>query len=433
MRQTSLQTGLMHSIKEDIRPVVDHSKQTQQNLAQLARHSSIATKALVSAQQALARTPVLDTNDSINFEDCLNRQFKLPFSFFDNWQTFESLLKNKFDQSQVPGGYHVATGSFIVTRAGNASQALTKSNWTSMVYPGCKLSMTVVFQILRLSLLKCPRPQCGNTPSSALDGGGFITCPRCGLSYRFDPNIEVPSAAKEEQRIEQQQHNEDVRLEADLDADNIDTLAQGYWEPPGEPQAETQDNIHEVSRIANTTTAPLLSAVDWHAGASGLEAWLAQSAMPMNEPPTPEQNDFQQEAEQRQRELRDLQSLQKVHFMALVPDTKPLVVSVPQYRKMPVESQIYLRKIADKFPALPMNLAERFAKSSVARKNRLKGLRTLGEREVPDPGLMVYDHDREPINDAKSAGTRRSRRDAPDAHVSGLIEAAKRRKTASQR
>lgn len=35
--------------------------------------------------------------------------------------------------------------------------------------------------------------------------------PRCGLSYRFDPNIEVPSAAKEEQRIEQQQHNEDVR------------------------------------------------------------------------------------------------------------------------------------------------------------------------------------------------------------------------------
>lgn len=153
----------------------------------------------------------------------------------------------------------------------------------------------------------------------------------------------------------------------------------------------------------------------------------------MNEPPTPEQNDFQQEAEQRQRELRDLQSLQKVHFMALVPDTKPLVVSVPQYRKMPVESQIYLRKIADKFPALPMNLAERFAKSSVARKNRLKGLRTLGEREVPDPGLMVYDHDREPINDAKSAGTRRSRRDAPDAHVSGLIEAAKRRKTASQR
>jgi len=58
----------------------------------------------------------------------------------------------------------------------------------------------------------------------------------------------------------------------------------------------------------------------------------------------------------------------------------PLIRTSAGYRNMPLETQIYFRKITDKFPALPMSLAERFAKSSVARKNRLSGLRTLDER-----------------------------------------------------
>lgn len=168
--------------------------------------------------------------------------------------------------------------------------------------------------------------------------------------------------------------------------------------------------------------------MDWNAGLTGLEAWLAQSAMPMNEPPLPEKDELQQDIQQRQRELKDLQSLQKIHFVALAPDTKPLTLGIPQYRKMPLESQIYLRKIADKFPALPMNLTERFAKSSVARKNRLKGLRTLDESRVEESGIAP--HDERQLGDARLAGTRRPRRDvSEDGQYAGLLPSTKRRKT----
>lgn len=168
------------------------------------------------------------------------------------------------------------------------------------------------------------------------------------------------------------------------------------------------------------------STVDWNAGTTGLEAWLAQSVMPTNEPPSVEQDELQQDAQQRQRELQDLQSLQKVHFVALAPETRPLTLSIPQYRKMPLEAQIYLRKIANIFPALPMNLAERFAKSSVTQRSRLRGLRTLDESPVKEPEISVYDE--EQLGDVKSAGTRRSRFDVPeDEQGLGLLPTTKRK------
>lgn len=134
--------------------------------------------------------------------------------------------------------------------------------------------------------------------------------------------------------------------------------------------------------------------------------------MPTNESPSVEQDELQHDAQQRQPELQDLQNLQKVHFIALARETRLLTLSIPQYRKMPLEAQIYLRKIADKFSALPMNLAERFAKSSVTRRSRLQGLRTLDESPVKEPEISAYDEGQ--LGDAKSAGTRRSRFDVPE-------------------
>lgn len=120
--------------------------------------------------------------------------------------------------------------------------------------------------------------------------------------------------------------------------------------------------------------------------ASGLERWLDTSALPMQEPAATEKGEID-ETQQAQKELQDLTKLQRVHFTALAAETKPIVHAVPSYRHMPLESQIYLRKIVDKFPALPMPLAERFAKASLARKQRLKGLRSSPRTEPTDVGM----------------------------------------------
>lgn len=145
------------------------------------------------------------------------------------------------------------------------------------------------------------------------------------------------------------------------------------------------DSAHQGEQPIDIPLAsPIPPAIDWNAGKSGLDAWLNSSAMPMNEPPSPVQDEYQEELDLRRREAQDLQTLKNVHFVALASETKPLVQSHPPYRQMSLEAQVYLRKIADKFPALPMPLAERFAKASVARKNRLQGLRTLDTPARPD-------------------------------------------------
>lgn len=85
-----------------------------------------------------------------------------------------AFLKSKFDHPRTPGSHHVNSGSYMIINARNEKQTLNKSSWTSMVYPGCRLSMTIIFHILRLSLLRCPRPGCGNVPFKAVEEGGFV-------------------------------------------------------------------------------------------------------------------------------------------------------------------------------------------------------------------------------------------------------------------
>jgi len=126
----------------------------------------------------------------------------------------------------MPGSGHVTAGDFIINEQGQENRALGPSNWASSVYPGCNLSMAVVFSALKLSLLRCPRPGCGLLPSGGVEDGSFITwyafhimpCPsltacsnKCGLSYRLNRNNDLPPKALTEQRLEARQRSDDVR------------------------------------------------------------------------------------------------------------------------------------------------------------------------------------------------------------------------------
>lgn len=428
----------IEDLKHGLRPIAQVSELNRATLVQLAKQSSSTTKALLGVQQSISRSPVFGANNCINFLDALERPYKLPFTFFETWQTFEGFLHNKFEYTNIPGGHHVKNGSYLISPKADQSRALTKANWKTMVYPGCNLTMSIVFTILRLSVLTCPREGCGWTPSQMVEEGSFISCSRCGLTYRYDRSVELPLVAHEDQRIEEAQQEDDLRrfgqrcAPADVaelpetSALNNETATQQHAYGLPDPRLYEFDvEMEDVKPSAPFTTQtpnsipPTPSAIDWNAGKSGLEAWLNTSAMPTNERP-PEKDEYEQALELRMREIQDLKSLKRIHFIELAPETKPLVQSLPQYRQMPLESQVYVRKIADKFPALPMVLVERFAKASVARKNRLKGLR-IHDESIENQGVEdVTANAAEPI---QILGLRR-RRD----HETGYAEAADHRK-----
>lgn len=214
---------------------------------------------------------------------------------------------------------------------------------------------------------------------------------KCGLTYRFNRDIDLPSVTEEAKRVRQRQLSEDIRRfgqrHAPLDIADVFGEAEdsATWVDFSSFQHENGTGMEpDVALLAAKGQLPdvqvfdtTATALDWNSGASGLEAWLNTSAMPMKEPNTLESESSELEVQQMRKELHDLKSLQRVHFVALVAEAKPLAQSSYQYKDMPLESQIYFRKILDKFPGLSPKLAERFTKSSVARKDRLQGLRTL--------------------------------------------------------
>jgi len=96
-----------------------------------------------------------------------------PFTDFD--QVFEGFLKTELGRSGMPGSSHVLDGNFVVSKIGEEHKSLGPANWSSAVHPGCNVSLAVVFSALKVSLLRCPRPGCGVSPSSNIEAGKFIT------------------------------------------------------------------------------------------------------------------------------------------------------------------------------------------------------------------------------------------------------------------
>ena len=121
------------------------------------------------------------------------------------------------------------------------------------------------------------------------------------------------------------------------------------------------------------SSAPALSSVNWNSANSGMSAWLNSSAMPVYTLLSAADEDaFLAETRRLQEELKDMADLKRVHFIAHVPETRPVKDVVKDFESLPLDEQVHTRRILDKFPLIPVYLVMRLAATNVKREGRLR-------------------------------------------------------------
>ena len=114
-----------------------------------------------------------------------------------------------------------------------------------------------------------------------------------------------------------------------------------------------------------------LTVMDWNSGASPLDAWLNQSAVPSTNPALDLQKSRELESDLLALETEELKVFRNVHMW-----TAPS----PDHNDPPLEpveglefgAQIYYRNIMDRFPVLPEYLGRRLAQANCDRAERLR-------------------------------------------------------------
>ena len=143
-------------------------------------------------------------------------------------------------------------------------------------------------------------------------------------------------------------------------------------------------------------------AMDWNSGASPLDAWLNQSALPFILPQSQTQS-FQSGSSNDNlaaEELEDLKVFRRV-YMEGIEEPKNFGTSqnsLFDLASLDPRAQIYLRNILDRYPLLPSYLALRLAEANCARASRLD----LARENLEDQHTSRLVHDSGPDRDLQN-------------------------------
>ena len=133
-------------------------------------------------------------------------------------------------------------------------------------------------------------------------------------------------------------------------------------------------------RESKACDSQTVTTVDWNSGASPLDAWLNQSAVPL-EPGILEnhkQGQKPSELDLIAQETREINIFRNVHVDLTTSHGKSDALLCNDVLNLPSGAQIYYRNIMDRYPSLPTYLGCRLAAANFSRAERL---RALGVRE----------------------------------------------------
>lgn len=140
--------------------------------------------------------------------------------------------------------------------------------------------------------------------------------------------------------------------------------------------------------------------MDWNSGATPLDAWLNQSAVPSIVPlPQTQRNQSSSSSDDlAAKELEDLKVFRTIHIEGI---EEPKRIETPRDSAIDLtilepSTQIYLRNILDRYPLLPSYLALRLAKANCARANRLDLKRHNHGDQLTSKPVQFNGYDRPP-------------------------------------
>ena len=224
------------------------------------------------------------------------------------------------------------------------------------------------------------------------------------------------SVLPEDEEVTKKQIAEDISLYGSRphppDAVTINEHIQPSNLPPKRGATEFDEAVNRPAKVRRKTESKELdhqrvTAMDWNSGATPLDAWLNQSAVPSVAPvPQTQKNQSCSSSDDlAAKELEDLKVFRTIHIEEFEepksierPGSSAIDLTILEPR-----AQIYLRNILDRYPRLPSYLALRLAKANCARANRLDRIRhNRGDQPASKP-IHVSGHDRPPSSNRRSS------------------------------
>ena len=259
--------------------------------------------------------------------------------------------------------------------------------------------MSMIMSHLQRKPGSCPRPDCtGMGTVSDCDSNvfkwydmhanistGSLTrhSTTCHLNFYSNPN-DLDDASRRikisEDDIARQQIDEDLRLYGirpePPDAVEVDESIQLASLPPKRNASEFAATVDRLAKAGEKDKIKefnneSLSVMDWNSGASPLDAWLNQSAVPSTTAALKQQESVKPEGDILAQEIEEMKFFRNVH-MTTAPSPERNNPPLDRVEALDFGAQIYYRNITDRYPAIPIHLARRLAQANHDRAERLR-------------------------------------------------------------
>ena len=153
----------------------------------------------------------------------------------------------------------------------------------------------------------------------------------------------------------------------------------------------TADSPAKLSKSEHSITfdGGAITAMDWNSGASPLDAWLNQSAIPSTATSIelPDQPDSVDDLVAQ--EVEEIKFFRNVH-LPTASNTEEKETAVDEFEGLELAGQIYYRNIRDRYPLLPMYLARRLAQANYQRSERFRSGWLTSEQPVKQAAVQPH-------------------------------------------
>lgn len=258
--------------------------------------------------------------------------------------------------------------------------------------------MSMIMSHLQRKPGSCPRPDCTGMGTVCNCDSNVFTwydmhanistrsltrhSTTCHLNFYSNPNDSNDASRRiniSGDDIARQQIDEDLRLYGirpePPDAVEVDESIQLASLPPKRDASEfaaAVDSLAKADEKGKTKefNNEFLSVMDWNSGASPLDAWLNQSAVPFTTTALKQQERVKSETDILAQEIAEMKFFRNVHMTTT---SSPERHNPPLYRVEVRDSGVKtdILNIMDRYPAIPNYLARRLAQANHDRAERL--------------------------------------------------------------